>query len=168
MDHWVLSPLGSILKSHGLKGTVLLKCSSLKIELKKVPRVLWLGENAQVARPWIVDHLQMSTKNVYLKLREINSREEADYLSGLTVFVQEESEPNQTPFNFVGYRVRVVDSSTDLGIIESIDETGPQALYVVQSAKESYLVPAVAELIERIDHNHRTVIFKEIEGLFPV
>lgn len=168
MDRLVLSPLGSILKSHGLKGTVLLRLGSLKKELNNMPKVLWLGENEQTARPWLVDNLQISAKNVYLKLREINSREEADYLCGLIIFIPTENDAADALFDLIGYRVRVIDSSADFGIIESIDKIHPQALFVVRFKKGTILVPAVAELIERIDHDHQIVIFKAIEGLFPV
>jgi ribosomal 30S subunit maturation factor RimM len=171
----VLSPIGSITKSHGLKGAVHLKCGSLKItnqftgNLKsEPPKVLWLGENQQVARPWTVEYLHLGTKNAYLKLREINSRKEADYLTGLQVFIPEIAAKFADLKAVLGYQARVYKSALGVGIIGEIDETNPQALFVIHAESKSFLVPAVAELIEKIDHEEKAVYFKDIEGLFPV
>jgi len=163
----VLSPFGSISKSHGLKGEVLINQGSLEIASGDEPEVLWLGENAQVARPWTVEYLRGSTKTVYLKLRDINSRQEADYLSGLQVFREAGQKTTVSINDLIGYQARIVNSSENHGVIRNVDETNPQSLYVVQSASQTFLVPAVAELIEKIDHENRIVYFKDIEGLFP-
>ncbi len=167
MDHLVLLPVGSILKSFGLNGTVLLNRGSLKNIKVDEPKVLWLGESAQVARPWKVDYLRISTKKVYLKLRDINSRQEADYLRGLKVFVPREYELKKELVELIGFRVRVINSAKDIGFISSLDETNPQALFVIQSEDATLLVPAVTDLIEQIDPEQQIVIFKDIEGLFP-
>lgn len=168
MSRVVLSPFGSITKSHGLKGAVQLKHGSLKISSENPPRELWLGESAQNARPWAVEYLHLSNKNAYLKLREINTRQEADYLSGLQVFITAATESENIWDELVGYKVRVEKSSVEFGVIQTIDETNPQALFVVQSDSGTFLVPAVSELIEQIDHERKTIHFKNIEGLLPV
>ncbi|HRS51682.1 MAG TPA: ribosome maturation factor RimM [Candidatus Marinimicrobia bacterium] len=167
MDHLVLSPVGSILKSYGLKGEVLLNRGFLKNVREIKPVVLWLGENAQVARPWIVEHLKISTEKVYLKLRDINSRQEADYLKGLNVFIKQENERKSEFDDLVGYKVRVINSAKDIGFINSLDETNPQASFVIESEGASILVPAVSGLIERVDPDQKVVVFKNVEGLFP-
>ncbi|HPC35714.1 MAG TPA: ribosome maturation factor RimM [Candidatus Marinimicrobia bacterium] len=167
MDHLVLLPVGSILKSFGLNGAVLLNRGSLKNIKVDEPKVLWLGESAQVARPWKVDYLRISTKKVYLKLRDINSRQEADYLKGLNVFIKQENERKSEFDDLVGYKVRVINSAKDIGFINSLDETNPQASFVIESEGASILVPAVSGLIERVDPDQKVVVFKNVEGLFP-
>lgn len=168
MDRVFLAPFGSISKSHGLKGALQLKRGSLKIMIENVPKVLWLGENMQVARPWAVESLRLNPTNAYLKLREINSREEADYLCGLQVFVPKTTNQADDLNTVIGYKARLEKTSIDIGIIQDIDETNPQALFVIQSEERTFLVPAVGELINKINHEHQIVYFKDIEGLFPV
>jgi len=168
MDRVVLSPFGSISKSHGLKGAVQLKRGSLQIVIENVPKVLWLGENARVARPWAVESLRMNPTNAYLKLREINSRKEADYLSGLQVFIPNTTSQADDLNSVIGYKARLEKTSIDIGVIQIIDKTNPQALFVIQSEERTFLVPAVGELINKINHAHQIVYFKDIEGLFPV
>ena len=163
----MLSPFGSISRSHGLKGEVLINRGSLEIASGNKPKVLWLGESAQVARPWAVEYLRGSTKTVYLKLRDINSRQEADYLSGLQIFKEAGQKTTVSIDDLVGYQARIVNSSENHGVIRKVDEANPQALYVVQSGNRTFLVPAVADLIEKIDHENRIVYYKDIEGLFP-
>jgi 16S rRNA processing protein RimM len=168
MDRVALSPFGSISKSHGLKGAVLLKRGSLKIMIENMPKVLWLGENAQVARPWAVESLRMTSTNAYLKLREINSREEADYLSGLQVFIPNTIDSENDWNTVIGYKARLEKTSLDIGVIQEIDKTDPQALFIIQSEKGTFLVPAVGELINKINHEHQIVYFRDIEGLFTL
>ncbi|MFA7565029.1 MAG: hypothetical protein WCZ01_07205, partial [Candidatus Neomarinimicrobiota bacterium] len=67
----------------------------------------------------------------------------------------------------IGFRVRVINSAKDIGFISSLDETNPQALFVIKSEDATLLVPAVTDLIEQIDPEQQIVIFKDIEGLFP-
>ncbi|HRS91045.1 MAG TPA: hypothetical protein P5028_03240, partial [Candidatus Marinimicrobia bacterium] len=92
---------------------------------------------------------------------------EADYLRGLKVFVPREYELKKELIDLIGFRVRVINSAKDIGFISSLDETNPQALFVIKSEDATLLVPAVTDLIKQIDPEQQIVIFKDIEGLFP-
>ena len=90
-----------------------------------------------------------------IKLKGIDSREEAKKLVGAEIFLPEEesiSLPEDTYFSHDLIGLEVVDlKHGKIGFVKEILEMGANDILVVRSKKREILIPAVAEYVKSVD-----------------
>jgi len=158
-------PLGFVQKSRGLKGELLISLNSANIEFEKRIRTVWLGDDPNHLHPWNVESLRLQGSNAFLKLKDVNSREEADYLKGVTVFVSVTDIVDDTPIRFIGYTVYTESENRYIGEITDIDVNEVQQRLIVKSEDKEIIIPFVDEFIRHIDDNKKQVLVNLIDGL---
>lgn len=52
-----------------------------------------------------------------------------------------------------------------IGIVESILETGSNDVYVVKQDEREYLIPAIKDVIKKVDLKNGRILIETIEGL---
>jgi 16S rRNA processing protein RimM len=52
-----------------------------------------------------------------------------------------------------------------LGKVEDILATGSNDVYVVKNGKKEYLIPAIADVVKRIDLERKTILIEVMQGL---
>lgn len=160
-----LTPLGAILRARGLKGELLLQIDPQRYLLKE-PKILWLGEDSLHLSPWDVEYLHINQPYAFLKLREVKTRREAEFLRGLLVFAH--STEIQTPQweQIVGYQVVTPNCPEIKGEIVGLDYCSNQIKLVLRlKDQRELLFPAVDELIVAIDKQQRLVTLKLLDEL---
>ncbi len=167
MSRGELIPIGKIVRSRGLSGELIISVSSQNIKIKKRIGELWLGDNADHIHPWKVDFLHFVENHAFLKLSNINSREEADYLRGVRVFLPVNQVESINLSGIIGFQVKVKTSGELKGSVVNIDYSNPQPLMVIKTDSGEVLIPAVERFIKDIDWKNRIVFVEIIEGLFP-
>ena len=155
-------PIGKVIKVHGLKG-----------QLKVIPygeTLSCLGAGETVIASLTDGATQRLTtvevrphhKAFLFLSREISSLEEAHRLVGAELCVPESRLPPTAPDEFYWYQLiglEVVDSDgRKLGKIAEILETGSNDVYIVRQESEEILVPAIYEVVRKVDLVRRMVI----------
>jgi len=67
----------------------------------------------------------------------------------------------------IGLRVYLA-SGRYLGTVEDVLPTAGNDIYVVREGKEEFLIPAVREVVQRIDLEGGKMILSEMEGLLDL
>ncbi|HMA63171.1 MAG TPA: hypothetical protein VKP78_11025 [bacterium] len=159
--------VGFIQKSHGNKGQVLVNLESSSLSLKDNLYKVWLGENPGHTNPWNIEKYRQQGETVYLKLREINSIEEADFLKGLQVYFTEKSFQEPPIQSLKGYQLYSEQGHAFLGEILESDMSNIQPAFIIKTLQGDKLqIPAVQELIVSIDHENGRVYYNKLKGLF--
>lgn len=158
-------PFGYVQKSRGLKGELLVALRSTDITIEKGIRVVWLGDDPNQANPWRVEYLRPHGAVAFLKLKDVKSREEADFLKGISVFIATRDIVNNASVKLLGYSVISENDHHLVGEIIDLDSTELQQRLIIKSGDKIVEIPVVAEFIKAIDHEKRTVSVFLIDGL---
>lgn len=159
--------VGFIQKPHGNKGQVLVNLESSSLSLRDNLYKVWLGENPDHTNPWNIEKYRQQGDTVYLKLREINSIEEADFLKGLQVYFIENAFQEPPIQSLKGYQLYSEQKHAFLGEIIEVDMSNVQPAFIIKTLQgREKQVPAVQELIESIDHENGRVYYQKLKGLF--
>ena len=166
-DTTKLVRVGIIRNTHGNQGEVLVSLDSSEIGFKNSASQVWLGDDPNHATLWNIENYRKDKDSVYLKLRDINTIEEASFLKGLKVYFNYE-QLSSKPWNvFSGYRLKSSDNGIVLGKIVDVDLQNVQPAFIIKTESGTEkLIPAVDELIDSIDHDRRIIHYQNPKGLF--
>lgn len=160
--------IGKVLKPWGLAGTVkvhsyaespesFLRVSALHVRGEEGPILLSL-EGAK-------KHKNL----VLLKFKGRNRIEDVEDLVGRTLYVDKGDLPLLEEgeyywFELIGMEVRT-DMGKSVGTLERIMDTGSHDVYVVRQGERETLIPAVLDVIRKVDTVERQMIIHAVEGL---
>jgi len=169
-----LVPLGEIVTTHGLNGWLKLNPFNLDTTaLASGAEVVLEKAGEQSAHRIEASHPH---RNQFLvKLEGVNSIDAAASHIGATLCVREAAlaalaalEPGQYyHYQVVGFEVYDL-SGTRIGTISATMSTAGGEIYVIQGAEKEHLIPAVKEIIEKVDFSARRVIVDPPEGLLDL
>ena len=166
-----LVPLGEIVTTHGLDGWVKFNPFNAQTTALVAGGEVFLdGPSTQAG--YRVEAVKPSQKQFLVKFRGVNNIDDAGQLIGAKLSVDEARldalEPGQYyHYQVVGFEVFDLNGAR-IGIIASLMSTAGGELYVVQGADREYLIPAVKEIIEKVDFTERKVIVNPPHGLLDL
>ena len=166
-----LVPLGEIVTTHGLDGWLKLNAfnrdgrslaSGVQVVLEKT------GHRSVHEVEAISPH-----KNQFLiKLRDLHHIDEATRWVGSTLAISEAALEPLAPSQYYHYQVvgfEVFDMNGEyIGRISSTIATPGGELYVVQGATKEHLIPAVKEIIEKVDFAAGKMVINPPHGLLDL
>ncbi len=111
-------------------------------------------------------------KNVLLmKLEGLESGVDAEAYRGAEIYLHKESLKREEDEYFweelLGIDV-YLDRGDHLGILSQIIPTGAHDIYVVKGGGREFMIPAVHEVIKRIDLENRRMTIVALEGLLEL
>ena len=160
-------PAGRIINTHGFRGTVKLEswCDAPEI-LADLDRIFFLKNGAYTAVN--VRHASVFKQFVLMDLEGVDSEEAANRLRGTEVFAAREDLPIEEGdffiLDLIGLPVKHADSGEVLGELKDVNTQTARDLYVVKTPTGEYMIPAVPELIPRIDPDD-AIYIRPIPGL---
>lgn len=165
-----LLQVGRLMKTHGVKGEVNLLFD--KELFADVDSPFYFLEIDGVYVPFFVEEMRFgSSLSARVKFEDVNSLTSAERLVNLYVFVpaelvQEESDVLiDNPWEqFVGYSV-VDDLLGPLGVIDYVDSSTINVLFVVKHEEKEFLIPATEDFISKIDASQKVIYMTLPEGL---
>ena len=166
-----LVPLGEIVTTHGLDGWLKLNpfnrdgrslASGVQVVLEKA------GHRSIHEVEAISPH-----KNQFLiKLRDLHHIDEATRWVGSTLAISEAALEPLAPSEYYHYQVvgfEVFDMNGEyIGRISSTIATPGGELYVVRGATKEHLIPAVKEIIEKVDFAAGKMVINPPDGLLDL
>ncbi len=157
---------GKIINTHGFRGTVKLESWCDTPAVLAGLKTLWFSEGGTY-RPCNVRHASLFRQFVLADLEGIESEEAANTLRGRVVFAAREDLPLEEGDHFVvdliGLPVLDADSGERLGELTDVRQNGARDLYIVKTATGEHMIPAVPELVPRIEDD--AVYVRPIPGL---
>lgn len=146
--------VGRIGRPHGIRGEVILDSADLTPnDLHAVKRFQWRGRTGET-RELVLRTARPAHDRVLLGFDGIQSREQASELTLGQLWADDALLPDAGPgqayqFQLIGLKVMEADGR-DLGVIESVIQTGAHAVYIVQGARE-LLIPATEQVVRNVD-----------------
>jgi 16S rRNA processing protein RimM len=164
--------MGEVIRPHGLEGLLRIKSYAQTEEsfLRAEMVFLQLGsaEPCEYAVTSVRPH-----KNVHLlKLRGVDSLEEAERLRGARILIGKETLNSKGCDEYfwhelIGLEV-YLSRGEYVGKIKHILPTGSNDIYVVQEGEKEVLIPATYDVIQDIDLTKKKMIISDVEGLLDL
>lgn len=120
-------------------------------------------------RPVRVERQRLERGRLVLKLAGISTREAAEELRGALIEVsidQAVALPPETYFwhQIIGLRV-VEEGGRELGRVADILVTGSNDVYVVRDDRRELLLPAIKDVVRRVDLDQGRIVVELLPGL---
>jgi 16S rRNA processing protein RimM len=166
-----LIPLGEIVTTHGIAGWLKLKPHNPRSTTLIPTLEVWLEkEGVQSAHRIEASHPYKG--QFLLKLSGVDSMSDAETRVGSTLWVTAQSLDPLPPGEYYHYEViglEVFDTEGKrIGVVARTWSTPAGELYVVDGAFKEHLIPAVKEIIERVDLAAGKMIINPPEGLLDL
>jgi 16S rRNA processing protein RimM len=164
--------LGKIVSLHGYKGEVLAKLDTdSPQEYENMESVLVaLGSDLV---PFFMRQSRLHKSNLLrIRFEEVNTEPEASRLLGCELYLPLELLPKLTGNRF--YYHEVIGFSLQdavhgqVGVIRSVNDQGPQALFVAEKDGKELLIPVTDDFIVKVDREGQTVHIRTPEGLIDL
>lgn len=158
--------IGRILGARGVKGELRVQIlTDFPRRFASLKRV-FVGDHLT---PYEVETVRFHKNIVLLKLRNVDTAEEAECLRGQAIKVPVEEAVPLAPGEFYWHQIiglEVWTTSGDyLGKVTEILVTGANDVYVVRSDSREVLIPAVADVIKEIAPEKGKIIIEPMPGL---
>ena len=167
-----LVPVGKIIGTHGVKGQMKLNSYSGNSEsLRKARSVVIKAPNG-ITQEYALNGFKINSGKFIISLKNF------DEIDAVTTFIGSElclkrsdlpklAEDEYYWSDLIGLRVETVDGDI-LGVIKDIFETGSSDIYVVQGTEREYLIPAIADVVKKVDVEGGTLVISPLEGLLDL
>jgi 16S rRNA processing protein RimM len=164
-------PLGEIVTTHGIAGWLKLKPYNPRTTVLTPTLEVWL-EKAGVRCANVIEASRPYKGQFLLKLSGVDSMSEAEKRVGSTLWVAEQSLdslPSGKYYHYQAIGLEVFDTEGKrIGVVARTWSTPAGELYVVDGALKQHLIPAVKEIIERVDLAAGKMIINPPEGLLDL
>ena len=166
-----LIPVADVVTTHGLDGWLKLNPFNPDTTLVSSLEKLYLEKNG-IASEHKVESIKPHKGQLLAKLGGVDSIEQAEKWVGSVACVAEANLPTLNSGEYYHYQtigLEVFDlQGKRIGVITRIWPTAAGGLYVVQGPEKEYLVPAVKEIIEKVDFAAGKMIINPPEGLLDL
>jgi 16S rRNA processing protein RimM len=166
-----LFPIGYIHKQHGVQGELKILFT---VDLQSFEHDFVILEIEGIFVPFfIINKLIKKDRSALVTFEGISSIEKSKKLIGKTIYLLKEdvqiaSEPSQSPIHeLIGYTI--FDKTIgEVGIIEGIEDTTKNVLFVVSYQNTEFLIPVVEAFIKNIDDQKKVVFTQLPIGLLEI
>jgi len=151
---------------HGLKGE--LRCDIVTDFPERFRRTKQLHLGTE-HRPYDVERTRAARGQLVLKLAGVDSRSDAERLRGQLICVPSAEAvklPRGSYFwhQIIGLRVETIDKML-LGTVVDILQTGSNDVYVVKTETGELLIPAIKDVVRKVDVESGVMTVDLMEGL---
>jgi 16S rRNA processing protein RimM len=165
-------PLGEIVTTHGLGGWLKLNPLNPQTTALTAGIEVVLEKNGARSSARVLEASQPHRNQWLVKIKGVDCIDDATKWLGSTVLVAETALEDLKAgeyyhYQVVGFEVFSV-AGERIGTISSTLSTAGGELYVVQGSEREHLIPAVKEIIEKVDFAAGKVIIDPPEGLLDL
>ncbi len=164
--------MGEVIRPHGLEGLLRIKSYAESEESFLRSERVFLHVGSAGPHEYTVTSVRPH-KNVHLlKLRGVDSLEEAEKLRGARILIEKEtlnakSRDEYFWHELIGLEVYLTRGDY-VGKIKQILPTESNDIYVVQEGKKEVLIPAIYDVIQEVDLTTNRMIISDMEGLLDL
>jgi 16S rRNA processing protein RimM len=161
--------VGRVSKSVGIKGE--LKVVPLTDDPHRFSRLttVWIGRDEASSERCTISSVRITGGKIFLKLKEVGSRTDAESKRNTFVFIPEKDAPGPPNGSYYIHDIVGMEVSTDqgetLGRVRDVLQLPANDVWVVLCGKKEILIPATKEIIASVDAKKRAIVIHPIEGL---
>ncbi len=159
---------GKIVGTHGVKGMVRVQAWCDSPDFLKQFKHIYTDSDG--VNKWTLTSVNPHGNIVLMALKGIDSIEKAEALRNKTIFIDRKDVklPEGRYFidDLVGCTVYDADSNSVLGTLTDVSQTGANDVWHITKADKEYLVPAIDEVIVKVNVEEETLIIRPLKGIF--
>ena len=159
--------IGKIVSTRGIKGEVRVQPWSDSPDCLCEFDTLYLDEgnkSIEIERSFVQKNV------VVMKLKGVDTVEKAQDMRNKILFMDRNDVELQEGSYFVqdllGLTVIDADKNEEIGSLCDVTETGANDVYHIKSGEKEYLIPAIPDVIEKIDLDDGKMYIHKMKGLF--
>ncbi len=162
--------LGYVLKTHGLKGELVITIDADNPQEYSELESVFVEINKKLV-PFFMERFQLSGAKAITKFEEVDSIEEAKEFKGAKLYLPLDFLPDlEDGYYFhelIGFKV--VDSKEgELGQISGVFDSGSQDLIAMQYQEKEVLIPLTDEVVTKVDKSTKTIYTTLPDGLLDI
>ena len=158
--------IGRLQKSHGVRGEITLRVFSDFPERIRRGKTIYIGADFQTCK---ITGTRWKNDLLLLKLEGFDSPESVRELVGKEIFSAVKDLPSLSEGRYYHHQLigmRVFEGEEDLGVLAAIMETGANEVYIIDQADgQDLLIPAIPEVILKVDLEQKRLDVRLLEGL---
>ena len=160
--------IGKITRTRGLKGEVVIFPYTDDPDRFFLLKEVWVS-GKKTSRLFQIEKVKKLKQNVFLKFQEVNSPEAARPLVNSFLEIEKEKllplpQNRYYIFDIIGLKV-LTNKGEEIGTIEDVVSLPANDVYVVRKGKKEYNIPAVKEVVSKIDLDKKIVVIQPLKGL---
>ncbi len=165
-------PVAKISGTHGIKGHLKVFSYSGNIESLQYSGTVFLKGKNGMLQEFGIGGVAPHAGGFILSLRDFNDINQVLSLVGSELCLKRSQlpEPAEDEYywrDLIGLTV-VTDQGVELGRIADIFETGSSDIYVVRNGDKEYLIPAIADVISKVDISGNKMVITPLDGLLDL
>lgn len=158
--------IGKLQKSHGIRGEISMRVITDFPERIRRGKIIYIGSDFQSNK---ITGTRWKNDLLLLKLDGFDDPESVRELAGKDVFAAVKDLPPLPEGRYYHHQLiglRVFEEDEDLGVLAAIMETGANDVYIIDQADgQELLIPAIPEVILKIDLQQKRMNVRLLEGL---
>jgi 16S rRNA processing protein RimM len=163
--------IGRVVNTHGRRGQVKIDSrEGGKTALAKGKKI-YLGDREGRKRAFTVHSARYYREKTILEFSEVQDIQEAAQLIGQSVFIHQSDLEALPPDEFYWHQLHGLNVETEkgtaLGKLEGVFSTGSNDVFVVRKDGEEFLIPAIEEIVRKVDLQKKVMIIRTMQGLLP-
>lgn len=171
MDFESCYQLGYVLKTHGLKGGLVIEIDADYPEEYSEMESVFVEINKKLV-PFFIDHIQLNGSKATIKLEDIDSLEEASKLKGARIFLPLEVLPDLGEDDYyyhelIGFSVKDKNLGS-LGTISGFYSAGNQDLLAMDYQRKEVLIPLTDDVVTKVTKKTKTIETSLPDGLLDI
>lgn len=161
--------IGQIVNTSGLKGEIKVKPFTDDITKFNNFKTIYVSIKKEL-KEFKIEHVRFSKNMVFLKLKGIDTIEEAENYRNLYLKIKRDKDEKLEKDTYyivdlIGCKV-CTDDQKDLGEVVDVFSTGSNDVYVVKDELgKQVLLPAIKDVIKNVDIENKTITVHLLEGL---
>ena len=172
IDQDELIPVAKISGTHGIKGLLKIFSYSGNIESFQHSGTVFLKEKNGLLQEYSISGVAAHGGGFILSLAGFNDINQVLSFVGSELCLKRSQlpEPAEDEYywrDLIGLAVST-DQGVDLGKIVDIFETGSSDIYVVRDGSKEYLIPAIADVISKVDIAGNKMVITPLDGLLDL
>jgi 16S rRNA processing protein RimM len=164
--------VGKVIRPHGLDGSLRIRSYAQSAEsFLDAGNVFLKSDNDEMCE-YKVSSIKPHKSVFLIQLQGLQSLAEAERYRGADILIRKElleqkGEEEYFWFELIGLEV-FLNSGRYLGKLTDIIPTGSNDIYVVKKGGKEVLIPAIHQVVDKIDLENKKIIVSEMEGLLDL
>jgi len=164
--------LGIIAKKYSFKGEVILKLDTDQPEIYENLDAILVDFGKALVPYFVEKSLFQKGNQLRIQFEEVYSEQEADKLLKKDAYLPLNLLPKLEGAKFYYHEISgfILEDINfgEIGLIDSINDSSSQPLFVIKTETEDILIPMVDDFIQKIDRKNKKVLVKTPEGLIDM
>ncbi len=161
--------IGMIARAHGVKGEVVAVPSTDDLQQFEKLKQVFVKDQQGERKLFAIERVRVISERIIIKFESIDNRDSALQLRGLFIDKRSDECEALPPdeyyiFDLIGLKVKTTDHVW-LGEITDVLTLPANDIYVVHDGVREYLIPAIKDVIKKIDLEGEHILIEPIDGL---